>query len=74
MCQIGLTQGEQGPVWMLQLCLTPEHRTFSELLWELVRSCPLDSLATVALLVSRSPWMVGGDVSTTVTLTPSSTG
>lgn len=74
MCQIGWTPGPQGPQLMYQRCLIAGHQTFSEWLWAQVRSCPLDSPAMVALLVSRSRLTVGGDGSTTVTLSRSSSG
>lgn len=74
MCQIGLTPEGQASVWTFQPCLIPEHRTFSLWLWEQVRWCHLDLQATAELWASPSPLTVGGDESSTVTLTASWTG
>lgn len=74
MCRIGLTGEGQDTRAMFEPCLTAGHRTFSERLWSGVPSSAWVSLLTVAHSASRSRLMVGGDVSTSVTLTLSSTG
>jgi len=74
MCQIGLTEGDQGPRLMFQPCLTPGHRSFSEILWEQVPYSVLVSLLTEAHSGLPSQLTVAGDVSTSVTVTLSPTG
>jgi hypothetical protein len=73
-CLIGWTVEEGVQRSMFQPCLTPGHRTFSEWLWEQVRLSPSDSRAMGVRWASLSQLTVGGDVSTTVTLTASWTG
>jgi hypothetical protein len=68
MCRIGWMEEAPGRPLMLQRCLIRGHWTFSEWLWEQVRSSPSDSPETVALWGSLSQLTVAGDVSTTVTL------
>jgi hypothetical protein len=74
MCQIGWTEGPQGPQWTLQLCLIRGHQTFSEWLFKQVHSSPSDSQVMGERWASQSLLTVGGDGSTTVTLTRSSSG
>lgn len=74
MCQIGLTLEAQGHRVMWQPCLTAEHRIFSRWLLDSVPLSAWESLLMGVHWASPSRLTVGGDVSTSVTLTLSRTG
>lgn len=73
-CQIGLTEGPQGPRWMFQRCLIPGHMTFSHMLWDAVHWSPSAQHLMAELWESRSQLTVAGDVSISVTVTRSCSG
>jgi len=73
-CLIGLTGDPLDPHVTLQRCLTAGHQTFSTLLFKQVPCSAWVSLLTEGHWESRSQLTVGGDVSTSVTLTRLPTG